>query len=241
PLPRIEGESIVVDGMLDEEVWSQAATFREFYQYLPVDGRLAQDSTTLKVWYSPTHIHFGITAYEVHDAVRATLADRDKIDDDDFVYIVLDTYNDQRQAVLIGVNPLGQQADGIMRDSEGGREAGSLGSNDAGFVVDLSPDFLYESKGQVTDFGYEVEIKVPFKSFRYQSSFMQNWGFNVIRKIQHSGYISTWTQVLQGNASFMAQNGSLKDLTDLRRGLVLDISPELTSSANRAGGGTDWD
>ncbi|MFK7843890.1 MAG: DUF5916 domain-containing protein [Rhodothermales bacterium] len=241
PLPRIEGESIVVDGILDEEVWAQAATFSEFYQYLPVDGRLAQDSTTLKVWYSPTHIHFGITSYEVHDAVRATLADRDKIDDDDYVYIVLDTYNDQRQAVLIGVNPLGQQADGIMRDSEGGREAGSLGSADAGFVVDLSPDFLYESKGQVTDFGYEVEIKVPFKSFRYQSSFVQNWGFNVIRKIQHSGYVSTWTQVLQGNASFMAQNGSLKDLTDLRRGLVLDISPELTSSANRAGEGTDWD
>ena len=240
-LPRIEGQSIVVDGVLDEGVWAEAATFSEFYQYLPVDGRLAQDSTTLKVWYSPTHIHFGITSYEVHDEVRATLADRDKIQDDDYVYLVLDTYNDQRQAMVIGVNPLGQQADGILRDSEGGRQIASLGSSSTGFVIDLSPDFLFESKGQLTDFGYEVEIKVPFKSFRYQSSFVQSWGFNVIRKIQHSGYVSTWTKVLQGNASFMAQNGSLNDLTDLRRGLVLDISPELTSSANRASEGADWD
>ena len=239
PLPRIEGEIITVDGILDEEVWQQAATFGEFYQYLPVDGRLAEDSTQIKVWYSPTHIHFGIRAFEVHEEVRATLADRDKIDEDDYIYLVLDTYNDKRQAMLIGANPLGQQSDGIISDAEGGRRFSSQGG--AGFDIDLSPDFLYESKGQITEFGYEIELKIPFKSLRYQSSYVQDWGFNVIRKTQHSGYVSTWTQVLQGNASFMAQNGSLYELTDLRRGLVLDISPELTGTTNRVSEDADWD
>ena len=65
---------------------------------------------------SPTAIHFGIRAYETHDQVRATLADRDKISGDDYIQIVLDTYNDRRQAFMIGVNPLGQQADGMLRD-----------------------------------------------------------------------------------------------------------------------------
>ena len=239
PIPRVEGEPILIDGSLDEPVWEQAQVFTNFYQYLPVDGRQAEDSTQVLVWYSPTAIHFGIKAYEPHGEVRATLADRDKIQGDDYVYLVLDTYNDQRQAVLIGVNPLGQQADGILRDAE---RSGSFTSSTSGaYVVDLSPDFVYAAKGRLTEYGFEVEVSVPFKSLRYQSDFEQNWGFNVIRKTQHSGYVSTWTRVLQANASFMVQNGTLQNLRDLRRGLVLDMSPEVTSSANRATKDASWD
>ena len=238
PVPRLEGESIQIDGLLNEEVWSKAAIFDEFYQYLPVDGRHATDSTVVYAWYSPTAIYFGIKAYETHDEVRATLADRDKIANDDHVYILLDTYNDQRQAFVFGTNPLGQQADGILRDADRSRVFTS--SNTGSYIIDLSPDFIYSSKGTLTDYGYAVEIQIPFKSLRYQSEYIQNWGFNVIRKIQHSGYLSTWTQVRQDNASFMAQNGSLQELTDLRRGLVLDISPEITGNLRRETQDAPW-
>ena len=236
--PRITGEEIVVDGFLDEEVWSKAALFSGFSEYLPVDGRAATDSTHVLAWYSPTAIHFGIRAFEIHGEVRATLADRDKIGGDDYIQIVLDTYNDQRQAVLIGVNPLGQQSDGVLRDSERG---GMFNSSAGAFNTDLSPDYVYESKGRLTEHGFEIEIRIPFKSLRYQSDLVQNWGFNVIRKVQHSGYSSTWTRVLQGEASFLAQNGTLADLTDLRRGLVLDINPEVTGTSNRGAGNAKFD
>ncbi|MBX2818493.1 MAG: carbohydrate binding family 9 domain-containing protein [Rhodothermaceae bacterium] len=239
PLPRLEGQRITIDGIMDEEVWSDAVLFDGFYQYLPVDGRHEVDSTQVYAWYSPTAIYFGIKAYETHGEVRATLADRDKISNDDYIYIVLDTYNDQRQGFIFGSNPLGQQADGIMRDSEGSRFFSS--SNSGSFTQDLSPDFVYTSKGTITDYGYVIEFEIPFKSLRYQSDLTQNWGFNIIRKVQHSGYLSTWTQVLQANASFMAQNGTLQSLTDLRRGLVLDISPEITSTVARAESDSPWD
>ncbi|MDA0874017.1 MAG: DUF5916 domain-containing protein [Bacteroidetes bacterium] len=234
-IPRIESMDITVDGILDEAVWQQAAVFEDFWEYLPVDGRRAQDATRVLVWYSPTAIHFGIQAWESHgNEIRATLADRDKIDGDDYVQIVLDTYNDRRQAFVIGVNPLGQQADGILSDRT------SSGSNSGGssyaYSIDGSPDFVYQSKGRLTDYGYEVEITLPFKSIRYQGAFEQDWGFNVIRRVQHSGYTSTWTPSRLDNASFMAQNGSLTGLTDLRRGLVLDINPEVTGSASRPAG-----
>ncbi len=232
-IPRIEGVEINVDGIMDEAVWSQATRFAGFSDYLPVDGRLAQDSTVVMVWYSPTAIHFGIRAYETHGEVRATLADRDKISADDNIQILLDTYNDRRQAFMIGVNPLGQQADGTLKDSDGGTRGGSASTS---YSVDLSPDFLYQSKGRLTEFGYEVEVVVPFKSVRYQNSLTQDWGFNIIRQVQHSGYTSTWTSTRQNNASFMSQNGVLPALTDLRRGLVLDLNPEVTGTMNRAGG-----
>jgi hypothetical protein len=234
-VPRIESEEIVVDGFLDEAVWARATVFEDFWEYLPVDGRRAQDETRVLVWYSPTAIHFGIQARESHASeIRATLADRDKIEGDDYVQIVLDTYNDRRQAFVIGVNPLGQQSDGILRDRTSGGSGST--SSSVSYAIDESPDFVYESKGRLTEDGYEVEIRLPFKSIRYQGAFEQNWGFNVIRRVQHSGYTSTWTPTKLDNASFMAQNGSLVGLTDLRRGLVLDINPEVTGTASRPAG-----
>lgn len=234
-IPRVDAANVTIDGFLSEDVWQQASVFRDFWDYLPVDGRRSQDSTRVLVWYSPTAIHFGIQAWEEHtQEIRATLADRDKIEGDDFVQIVLDTYNDRRQAIVIGVNPLGQQSDGILSDRTSGG-GGSSGTS-IPYDIDESPDFVYESKGRLTDYGYEIEIRLPFKSIRYQGALTQDWGFNVIRRVQHSGYTSTWTPSRLDNASFMAQNGLLTDLTDLRRGLVLDINPEFTGAANRPAG-----
>ena len=200
-----------------------------------MDGRPATDSTHVFVWYGPTAIYFGIRAFETHGEIRATLADRDKIGSDDYVMILLDTFDAQREAVAIGVNPLGAQADGIVRDAVRSAGGFSSGSGTGGaFSIDYNPDYVFHSKGRLTDFGFEVEIEIPFKSLRYQSALEQNWGFNVVRKVQHSGYLNTWTPVAQANASFLAQGGHLAGLTDLRRGIVLDLNPEMTASRTGA-------
>ena len=76
--PRLEAE-LTDDGTLDEPAWAAAAMLTGFSQFTPVDGVAASDSTEVLVWYSATAIHFGIRAFEAHGAVRATLADRDRI------------------------------------------------------------------------------------------------------------------------------------------------------------------
>src|SRR5688500_2650437 len=92
-VPRVE-VGVTVDGKLDEAVWSEAALLTGFSQFSPTDGVPAADSTHVLVWYSPTAIHFGVRAYEVHGAVHATLADRDRISSDDHIQILLSTFND---------------------------------------------------------------------------------------------------------------------------------------------------
>src|SRR6266850_1291049 len=220
-LPRIEDAAVRLDGVLDEPVWRRAALLKGFTQYRPVDSRPAEDSTEVFVFYAPDAIYFGIRAYEAHgNVVRATLADRDNIDADDKIQILLDTFNDRRRALLFAVNPFGAQEDGVR--SEG--LAGAAGGQNAGFrfdgVVDLNPDYVYQSQGRVTPSGYEVEVRIPFKSLRYQSGATQDWGIQFIRTTQHSGYEDTWTPVVRASASFLIQSGTLKSLTGLRRGLV---------------------
>src|SRR5215208_4259578 len=166
-LPRLEG-GLTVDGILDEPVWAQAVMLTGFSQFTPVDGVAAADSTEVLVWYSATAIHFGIRAYEAHGQVHATLADRDKIASDDFIQILLGTFDDGRQASVFAVNPFGVQSDGALV------ETGSTSGNGFNSAVvkretaDLRPDFVFDSKGRLTEYGYEVEVRIPFKSLRFQ-------------------------------------------------------------------------
>jgi hypothetical protein len=243
--PRLEAQARV-DGALDEPVWRRAARLTGFSQYRPVDGRPAEDSTEVLVWYAPDALWFGIRAFEAHGSVvRATLADRDQIDADDYVRILLDTYDDHRRAWMFGVNPLGVQQDGVWSD---GVDAGAAGGPRAGgrmdATADMNPDYVFQSRGHLTPAGYEVEVRIPFKSLRYQAADPQTWGLQIIRFVQHSGYENTWAPAVRASASFLAQSGQLTGLTGLRRGVVMDLAPEITTRVDGApetGGGYGYD
>jgi hypothetical protein len=242
--PRADA-TITVDGSLEEPVWHSAARLTGFSQYRPVDGRPAADSTVVLVWYGPDAIYFGIRGYEAHGGVvRATLADRDNIGNDDNIQILLDTYNDHRRALLFAVNPLGVQQDGVRSEGQDAGAAGGGGGTTGRFdgTIDLSPDFVYQSRGHVTPWGFEVEVRIPFKSIRYQSADPQDWGIQVVRTTQHTGYEDTWTPVVRASASFLIQSGRLQGLTDLHRGLVMDLNPEFTTHVDGApaGGGSRY-
>jgi Domain of unknown function (DUF5916) len=237
--PRSAAE-ITVDGALTEPVWQEAAVLTGFSQFFPQDGVAASDSTQVLVWYSATAIHFGVRAYEPHGSVRATLAERDRIGSDDQIQFLIGTFNDGRQAVMFAVNPLGIQADGALVES-GNRGGDGFGNGGNGREnADLSQDYVFKSKGRLTEWGYEVEVTIPFKSLRFQAVADQTWGINVVRRVQHSNYEDSWAPTQRGAASFLAQSGTLTGLTDLHRGLVLDVTPELTDRLDGAPGTSAW-
>lgn len=225
-MPAPDTASVVIDGVLDEPVWRSAQLLTGFSLYQPVDQRAAPDSTEVLVWYSTTAIYFGIRAFEPHGVVRATLADRDRVSNDDNIELHLDTFAERRRAFVFIVNPLGIQADGTK--SEGG---GFIpGSNVMPGQNDLSPDFQWQSRGHVTGWGYEIEIRIPFSSLRFPSAERQRWGVQFSRKVQHSGYEETWTPVKRGAASFIAQEGWLSGMTGLTHGVDVTLNPELTNT-----------
>src|SRR5688500_14397346 len=226
--PRIE-DAVTIDGRLDERQWEQASRLTGFSRYAPTDGLAADDSTEILVWYSPSAIHFGVRAYAEAGTVNATLADRDKIYGDDYIGIFLGTFNDGRQATVFAVNPLGVQGDGIVVE-RGASSGGGFGGIVTGREpTDIAPDFVFQSKGRLTDYGYEVEIRIPFKSLRYQSVPTQTWGFNVMRRAQSRGYEYSWAPAERAAVSYVGQFGRLNGLTGLQRGLVLDVNPVFTA------------
>ena len=219
---------------------AQAALLTGFSQFSPLDGIPAADSTEVFVWYSPDAVYFGIRAFEAARAVHATLADRDKIGADDNVQILLEH---------IRRSSAGHGARGQSLRRADGRGAGRDRLHQRQRVqhrgvrreaADLSPDIVFESKGRLTDYGYEVEVRVPFKSLSFQPAKEQRWGINVTRQVQHSGQEDSWVPAKRASASFLAQSGHLVGLTELQRGLVLDVNPRSPEDDRRAGpaGGT---
>ena len=145
---RAEAE-VKIDGALDEPVWARAVRLTGFSEFSPKDGLPAEDSTEVLVWYSSTAIHFGIRAFEPHggaSAVRARLADRDKIASDDQIQILLGTFGDGRQALVFGVNPLGVQMDGTIVEQGVSRSQGFVVSSAGREAPDRRLVFLAHRK-----------------------------------------------------------------------------------------------
>ena len=238
--PRID-TTITIDGRLDEPVWQRAARLADFHQYRPVDSRPAAQSTEVLVWYSSSAIYFGIIAHDRNPgSIRATLADRDKIFDDDRVLVYLDTFNDRRRAFVFGANPLGVQEDGVRTEGGfggggGGGGGGGRGGGGGGATsFDRSPDYLFASKGLINDSGYVIEMRIPFKSLRFAGGKSMTWGFNVVRTTQRSGFEDTWSDVRRGGTSFLSQAALLTGLTGIKRGVVTEVQPFVTASASGA-------
>jgi len=241
--PRFAARA-VIDGVLDEPQWQGAALLRGFSQHSPLDGRPAEDSTSVLVWSGDDAIYFGVRAYAPTGQVHGTLADRDKIGNDDNIQFILDTFNDNRRAYVFAVNPLGIQADGVRSEGSFGRMAGNvggsatsgggMGSSRLGIGnVDLTQDMVWESKGRITDFGYEVEVRIPFKAVRYIPG-RDTWGFNAVRTTVQTNFQDSWAPVFRANSSLLSQSGRLTGLRDMQRGLVLDVTPVGTSLSSGA-------
>ena len=89
------------------------------------------------------------------EAIRAHLTDRDAAFKDDFVGLILDTFNDERRGYELFVNPLGVQMDLALNEL-------------AEVEEDTAWDAIWDSAGRIDGQGYVVEMAIPFSSLRFQ-------------------------------------------------------------------------
>jgi hypothetical protein len=141
---------------------------------------------------------------------------------------------------VFGVNPLGVQLDGALSEGTRGTGGGFTGLTSGRETPDLSPDYVFQSKGRLTGRGYEVEVRIPFKSIRYQSQRTQDWGIHVTRVVPQQGVEDSWAPAKRDEASFLGQGGHLKNLSDLHRGLVLDLNPIATTKVDGEPATSGW-
>ena len=214
-VPFIE-EAPVVDGILEERAWQAAAVLEGFVQTRPGDNTPPSRPTSVLVGYDASALYVGVRAMDDPRSVRATMARRDGVLDDDHVTLFLDTFHDQRRAYLLAFNPLGIQQDGIWTE---------------GADPDYSFDIVMESRGRLTGSGYEIEARIPFRSLRYAAGQSRSWGLHIQRHIKSlNDEENSWRPLIRGHASFLGQAGALHGLTRIAPERSLELIPTLVTS-----------
>ncbi|MFZ1701120.1 MAG: DUF5916 domain-containing protein [Pyrinomonadaceae bacterium] len=214
-IPRLETPP-TIDGVLDDGVWQNAALFGEFIQTNPGDNVRPKHETEFMMAYDSKHLYMAFRVKQDKSTVRATVARRDNIWNDDYIIMYLDTFNDKRRAYAFGWNPLGIQADGTMTEGRG---------------EDYSVDIVMESKGVLTEDGFTIEVAIPFKSLRYEAGKDKQWGMHVFRRVKYNNNeLDSWMPNKRGLNGTLVQSGHITGLEGIETTRQLEINPSFTLS-----------
>ncbi|MDQ3042889.1 MAG: carbohydrate binding family 9 domain-containing protein, partial [Acidobacteriota bacterium] len=214
-IPRLETPP-VIDGQLNDAVWKNAAVFGDFYQTQPGDNIKPTHPTETMIGYDAKNLYIAFRVVQDRDKVRATVARRDNIFNDDYVLLYLDTFNDQRQAYVVFFNPLGIQADGTYTEGRG---------------EDYSVDLVMESKGVLTEDGFTIEAAIPFKSLRYEAGKNKQWGIHIFRRVKYNNNeYNSWMPNNRSISGSLNQAGHITGLEDISTTRQLEINPSFTVS-----------
>lgn len=206
----------VIDGRLDDEVWKSAPVLKDFLQTAPGDNIVASKPTEVMLGYDEKNFYIAFKCFDEKDKIRATVTNRDNVFSEDNVRVWLDTYNDQRRAYVLGFNPLGIQQDGIFTEGQG---------------ADFSVDIVMESKGVIEEWGWSVEVKIPFKSLRYSAGKGKLWGFNAARNIDRlNDEFDSWLPDDRNISGFLVKHGKLAGMEGIKVERTLEIAPSVTVS-----------
>jgi hypothetical protein len=173
--------AIKIDGLVDEQGWTDAETAGNFFMVLPMDTSFAELKTEVKMTYDKENLYLLAICY--HDAsgpymVESLKRDFSFVKNDNFL-LFMDPFDDQTNGFSFGANAAGAQWDGTMY--EGGK-------------VDLSWDNKWTSVVKNYDDKYIFEAAIPFKSIRYKKG-IKEWGINFSRNDLKSKEKSSWAPV----------------------------------------------
>ena len=241
-----------VDGSLDDAVWQIATHLTEFFQISPLEGAPGTEATDVWMAYDDDQLYLGFYVhYTEPGMIRANRADRDEIQGDDRMSVLIDPFLAQQRAYQFEVNGFGVQADSLVnadgttgassgrvsrpqttggvRRAGGGGGGGLSGSGQFGIRGDSSWDSLFETAGRMVQDGWTAEMAIPFKSLRYPAGTGdRRWGFQITRVIRGKSEAVAWSPVSRGVAGQLTQFGLLEGLSGLSTSRNLEILPEVT-------------
>lgn len=206
----------VIDGILNDQVWSTAPVFGDFLQVQPGDNVAPTHPTEFMMAYDAKNLYIAFRVTQDRNNVRATVARRDNIFNDDYVLLYIDTFNDQRQAYVVAFNPLGIQADGTFTEGRG---------------EDYSVDLVFDSKGALTEDGFTIEAAIPFKSLRYEAGKNKQWGLHIFRRVKYmNGELDSWMPDNRSLNGSLHQAGHVTGMDGIETTRQLEINPSFTVS-----------
>lgn len=209
-IPRVARAPRLEDFLLGRPREAEVAV-TTFTQFDPHDGSPASQPTTAYLSYDSHNLYVGWICKDDPAQIRARVAPRKKIDNDDRVTINIDTFQDRKHAYWFDVNPYGVQYDGRTTD---------------GIGDDNSWEGLWYTEGRIVSDGYVVLETIPFRTLRFPRGHRQMWNIMLGRFIVRSNEMSFWPAMTHNRLpQFVGQFAAIEIDDDIVPGHNLQMIP----------------
>ena len=206
-------ENISIDAELNEASWKDAEIATDFVSLEPKNGTPIPEEfkTEVKILYSNDAIYIGAKLYDPNpEKILKELVERDEIGTSDFFGIFINGYNDGQQEFRFFVTAANGQVDTNFTSSEG--EDGSWNA-------------IWESNAKITDFGYVIEMKIPYAALRFPEKDKQIWGLNFFREVRRERQKYTWSPIDNKIGAISQQAGLLTGIENIKTPTRLFLIP----------------
>lgn len=210
---RKTSETISIDAELNEKSWEDAEIATDFVSLEPKNGTPIPEEfkTEVKILYNDNAIYIGAKLYDPNpEKILKELVERDDIGTSDFFGVFINGYNDGQQEFRFFVTAANGQIDTNFTSSEG--EDGSWNA-------------IWESSAKITDFGYVIEMKIPYAALRFPEQDKQTWGLNFFREVRRERQKYTWSPIDNKIGAISQQAGILTGIENIKTPTRLFLIP----------------
>ena len=203
----------VIDGRLDDAIWTELAADARFTQEAPREGAAPSERTEIRIGFDDDALYVGALLHDAEPGgVRARLTRRDREVEADWIRIAFDSRGDREGAFVFALNAAGVQSDGVLFD-------------DTSYSGDW--DAVWDGAAVRHEGGWSAEMRIPLAALRFSSAQGRPWGLQVERYIARKKERISWRFTpsdVRGEATRM---GVLEGVAGLAPERVVELRPYL--------------
>ena len=210
---KLSQEKITIDGKLDEEIWKTAPVATDFVTYQPDNGKPIPENkkTEVQIVYDNDAVYVAAKLYDNEpNKIAKEITPRDAFGNSDLFGVFINGNNDGQQDYQFIVTAAGVQIDDNSNDKT---------------TDDYTWDAIWDSSVKITDFGWVVEMKIPYAALRFPSAKKQTWQINFYRDIKRENKQYTWNHIDTHISSFHQQYGTLEGIENITTPTRLFLIP----------------
>jgi hypothetical protein len=207
---RIAESAPAIDGIIDPG-WSQADSVSDFVQFGPYHGNEPRRKTLAKVLTTNEALYCLMVSFDERKNIQRNTSTLDEAGGD-IVSLMLDTFGDRRTAYKFAVSASGARADCRLLDDARNR--------------DYNWDGVWFSAARIYDWGFVVEMEIPYRSIQYDAS-LAEWGLDFDRWISTLSEDIYWCPYEEHEGQRISKFGRLvfEEFRPSVKGLNLEIYP----------------
>lgn len=217
-----------IDGNLNDAAWANVPLLKDFVIFRPENGKKVSNeyATEVKVVYDDNAVYISAKMLDPEpEKIPQEFATRDNFGQADFFLVTINPNDDGQNPFEFIVQATGNQGDAKI----------SNGNEDFNWSA------VWESDAKITDYGWNVEIKLPYRALRFSNQKVQSWGFNFHRRLERINQQHTWNYIDNSVGTWTQYDGLITNFENIKPPTRLNLYPYASATTKTFKGNTDFD